>query len=144
MVCDCAASRGSDAVLQWIIELGLRDLPLASAAGLVLNATYAHLKKRCTGKVEICSHDTSERLSFVLWIALFNLVNLLSLHSGIYRLRYHNGLVSYRGGGTSRREYFAVGYFAFKFVRNFPRNFQAAVRNKPAAKFSKMSCPTVA
>ena len=27
----------------------------------------------------------------------------------------------------------------FKFVRDFPRNFQAAVRNKPAAKFSKMS-----
>ena len=32
----------------------------------------------------------------------------------------------------------------FKFVRTFPRNFQAVVRNKPAAKFSKMSCPTVA
>ena len=32
----------------------------------------------------------------------------------------------------------------FKFVGNFPRNFQVAVRNKPAAKFSKLSCPTVA
>ena len=44
------------------------------------------------------------------------------------------------GGGDTRRDFFAVGYFA----RNFPHNFQAAVQNKPAGKFSKMSCPTVA
>ena len=51
-----------------------------------------------------------------------------------------------RGGGLQEGGKFRGGIISpwdisyFKFVRNFPRNFQAAVRNKPAAKFSKMSC----
>ena len=50
-----------------------------------------------------------------------------------------------QGGGKLRgRNISPWDISRFKFVRNFPRNFQAAVRNKPAAKFSKMSCPTVA
>ena len=47
------------------------------------------------------------------------------------------GVCGYRGGGDFRDgniSLWANSYF--KCVRNFPLNFQAAVRNKPGAKFS--------
>ena len=51
------------------------------------------------------------------------------------QLSDHTGGGGFRGGIISPWD---ISYF--KFVRNFPRNFQAAVRSKPAAKFNKMSC----
>ena len=47
------------------------------------------------------------------------------------------------GRGTSRREFFAVGYFVIQ-IREKWHNFQGAVRNKPVLKFSKIACRTVA
>ena len=48
------------------------------------------------------------------------------------------------GGGLRGGNFFPWDISRFEFVQNFPHDFQAAVRNKPASKFSKMSCRTVA
>ena len=48
------------------------------------------------------------------------------------------------GGETLRWEFFGAGYFAFRIRAKFPTQFSGRCANKPASKFSKTSCPTVA
>ena len=45
--------------------------------------------------------------------------------------------LSRRTGGLCSRNFLLWGIPHYKFVRNFPHNFQAAVRNKLVLKFSK-------
>ena len=49
----------------------------------------------------------------------------------------------YREGGGFRDRIFSTWNIS-QFMRNFPHDFQAAVRNKLVSKFSKIACRTVA
>ena len=92
----------------------------------------------------VSQSDTQVNINRTFKMEVCGGTRLLVTHIVCARAQVRVAFVCRKGGGGLPGGNFSPRDISrFKFVRSFPHNFQAAVRNKPASKFSKISGPTI-